>query len=421
MNEAWTRGNRITLLENGEEYFPRVFEAIRAARFQVLIETFILFEDKVGLELKELLRDAARRGVSVVVTVDAWGSPPDRLGERYIHDLADAGVKLQVYGEPGWLGKHLGVVRRLSVFRRLHRKLIVVDGELAFIGGINFAADHLADYGPESKQDYAVALQGPIVDDVHRFLERATAAPAGLRARWRHWRTPPAAHAPSPPAGTTDAILVTRDNRRHTSDIERHYRLAIRTARKEVLIACAYFFPSYSLLRELRQAACRGVQVRLILQGKPDMAIVPIAARLLYTYLITDGVRIYEYCRRPLHAKVALVDDVWATVGSSNLEPFSLSLQLEANVMLRDRAFNRELRTRLLSLIEKDCVAVEPDRLPPDNWWRGLVGIIVFHFLRHFPWWVQRLPPHRPHLTAPGSPTRKPPGRKAFSRGGRHD
>ncbi|MFU8817478.1 MAG: cardiolipin synthase ClsB [Pseudomonadales bacterium] len=416
MNHAWSSGNRVDLLENGEEYFPRVFAAIRGARFEVLIETFILFDDKIGRELKAVLVDAARRGVNVIMTVDGWGSPPSRLSSRFIHELTEAGVKFQIYGELGWLGKRLNMARRFKAFRRMHRKIVVVDGTLAFIGGINFSADHVADFGPESKQDYSVELQGPIVDDVHRFLERALTAPIGLRARWRRWRTPAVVRDPSPPAGDAEAILVTRDNRHHTNDIERHYRHAIRAARKEVLIACAYFFPSYTLLRELRRAAQRGVQVRLILQGKPDMAIVPIAARLLYSYLINNGVEIYEYCLRPMHAKVATVDDLWATVGSSNLEPFSLSLQLEANVMLRDHAFNRELRARLLALIDEHCVAVDPSHLPPDNWWRALVGVVVFHFLRHFPSWVQRLPTHRPRLNV-----QQPPNRKPLYRDSQHD
>ncbi|HEY4541258.1 MAG TPA: cardiolipin synthase ClsB [Noviherbaspirillum sp.] len=405
MKDAWTSGNRVRLLENGEAYFPRVFDAIRAARFQVLIETFILYEDKVGLELKKVLIEAARRGVSVVVSVDGWGSPPEKLSEQYIRELAEAGVKLQVHGEPGWLGKRLGVVRRLNVFHLLHRKMVVIDGRIGFIGGINFSADHLADFGPESKQDYAVELQGPIVDEMHAFLERTMLAPAGLRARWLRRRAPAVVRNPSPPAGTVQALLTWRDNRRHRNDIERHYRLAIRTAREEVTIANAYFFPSYTLLRELRRAARRGVRVSLILQGQPDMAIVPVAARLLYHYLIRDGVTIYEYCRRPLHAKVALVDDVWATVGSSNLDPFSLSLQLEANVVLRDAAFNRELRARLNALVAQHCVAVDPKDLPPDNWWRGVVSVVVFHVLRHFPWWLQNLPIHRhPGLSVPAPP-----------------
>jgi cardiolipin synthase A/B len=399
MKRAWTPGNRVRLLENGEAFFPRVFEAIEAARFQVLIETFILFEDKVGLELKQVLMDAARRGVNVVVSVDGWGSPPEKLSDGFVNDLSEAGVSFQVYDQLGWLGKHIDPVRRMRAFRRMHRKFVVIDGTLGFIGGINFSADHLADFGAESKQDYAIELQGPIVDEIHRFLERELTAPAGLWARWRRWRTPAVVREPSPPAGETEALLVTRDNRRHTNDIEKHYRLAIRTARRRVLIACAYFFPSYSLLRELRHAARRGVDVRIILQGKPDMAIVPIAARLLYNYLFKDGVRIFEYCRRPLHAKVAVIDDEWSTVGSSNLEPFSLSLQLEANVMLRDRAFNRQLGENLQSLIDEHCIAIDASRLPPDNWWRGAVGVIVFHFLRHFPWWMEHLPTHRPRIT----------------------
>jgi cardiolipin synthase A/B len=405
VKHAWARGNAVTLLENGEEFFPRAFGAIARARFEVLIETFILFEDKVGLELKSALIAAARRGVRVTLTVDGWGSPPGKLSEAYIEELTEAGVQFLIYGAPGRiLGvrvealRRIDFVRRIRPFRRMHRKILVVDGTVAFIGGINYSADHLADYGPESKQDYSVELRGPIVDDIQRFAERAT-APAGLRASWRRWRSPPPVRAPSPAAGNADALLVVRDNRRHTTDIERHYRLAIRSARREVTIANAYFFPGYRLLRDLRRAARRGVRVRLILQGQADMAIVPFAARLLYNYLVRDGVQIYEYCRRPMHAKVALVDDHWATVGSSNLDPLSLSLNLEANVMLRDREFNRRLRERLDALVQDHCIAVDESMLPADNWWRAGVGIVAFHVLRHFPDWVQRLPTDRPNLT----------------------
>jgi cardiolipin synthase A/B len=416
MRQSWIGGNLATLLENGEEYFPRVFEAIAAARFQVLIETFILFEDEVGRELHSTLLAAARRGVSVRITVDGWGSPQSKLSDGYIRQLTDAGVGFQIYGAPGTLlGMRLDLLRRLRPFRRMHRKIVVVDGTIAFVGGINFSADHLADYGPLSKQDYSVELRGPIVDEIHRFAERAI-APAGLRARLRSWRAPAAVRRPSPAAGTAEAMLVTRDNRRHTTDIERHYRIAIRAARREVMVANAYFFPGYRLLRELRRAARRGVRVRLILQGQPDMAIVPIAARLLYNYLLRDGVQIFEYCRRPLHAKVALTDEVWSTIGSSNLDPLSLSLNLEANVMLRDRTLNRELRQRLESLLEQHCVAVAPESLPRDNWWRGALGVVVFHFLRHFPDWVQRLPTHRPSLTVLATQQRN-----RLSEGGQHD
>jgi len=405
MRQAWIRGNAASLLENGEEFFPRTLEAIAGARHEVLLETFILFEDTVGQALKTVLIAAARRGVRITLTVDGWGSPPAKLSDAFIDELTAVGVRFQIYGAPGGifgfrldLLRRIDFVRRIKPFRRMHRKILVIDREVAFIGGINYSEDHLADYGPTSKQDYAVELRGPIVDEIHRFAERAS-APAGLRGSWRRWRSSAPVRHPNPPAGHADAMLVTRDNRRHTTDIERHYRLAIRAARHEVTIANAYFFPGYRLLRDLRRAARRGVRVRLILQGRADMAIVPIAARLLYNYLVREGVEIYEYCRRPMHAKVALVDDHWATVGSSNLDPLSLSLNLEANVMLRDREFNRTLRARLEALVEEHCVAVDESTLAPDTWWRAGVGVIVFHFLRHFPDWVQRLPTDRPNLT----------------------
>lgn len=449
MKRNWRPGNKVTLLENGEGYYPRVFECIQQARHEVIIETFILFEDKVGVELRRHLIDAASRGVKVALTIDGWGSPD--LSRDFIDGLTRAGVALHVFDPAPRLW------RRLSLFRRLHRKIVVIDGERAFIGGINFSADHLGDFGPEAKQDYAVELQGPIVEDIHRFALRAirparsfggawpwraaeaAAAPgptdsrdeaarsagdalpppgAPLPARQpaaarqlgsvtaaaaapgaRHWwqrRPPAAAPAQQPQAGGAQALLVTRDNRRHLDDIERQYRLAIRAAKREVIIANAYFFPGLRLLRDLRAAARRGVKVTLILQGQPDMAIVTFGARMLYPYLLEAGVTVYEYCRRPLHGKVALADDEWATVGSSNLDPLSLSLNLEANVILLDREFNQHLRSRLQALMTEHCRKVEPGDVPRRGSWRLGLSVIAFHLLRRFPRWAQLLPEHKP-------------------------
>ncbi len=159
----------------------------------------------------------------------------------------------------------------------------------------------------------------------------------------------------------------------------------LRSAQRRVVIANAYFFPGYRLLREIRNAARRGVEVRLILQGQPDMMIAKLAARMLYSYLLKAGVVIYEYCERPLHGKVALVDEDWSTVGSSNLDPLSLSLNLEANVLIRDRAFNRELFERLDYLSRNHCTAMPKDHAPRGLLWRMTIGFMVFHFLRHFP------------------------------------
>jgi len=385
----WVPGNSFKLLENGEEYFPAVFDAIRAAQREVLIETFILFDDKVGRELRDVLVETARRGVSVDLTVDGYGSPD--LSHGYIDGLIASGVRLHVFDPcPRLFG-----VYRVKLIRRLHRKLVVVDGMKAFVGGINFSADHLDDYGPDAKQDYAVQVEGPLVAQIHRLARSALPSTA---PRWPFRRPPASTTAELPCAGDAQAMLVIRDNDRHPNDIERHYRAAIRAARREVIIANAYFFPGWRLLSEMRRAPRRGVTVKLIVQGKPDMQIVSTAARLLYPDLLADGVQIHEYCRRPLHGKVALVDDDWSTVGSSNLDPLSLALNLEANVIIRDRDFNTMLRERMERLMRDECRPVAREAGPPRTAWRVLVSTIAFHIMRHFPRWAERLPAHRPEV-----------------------
>ena len=391
---GWRDGHEVRLLENGEEYFPAVFDAIRGARSEVLIETFILFEDKVGQELREVLVQAANRGVAVDLLVDGFGSA--ELTPAYIQQMVDAGVRLRTF-DPG--SSLFG--QRLNVWRRMHRKLVVVDARIAFVGGINFSADHLGDFGPMAKQDYAVQVQGPVVDEMRRFA---------LHALGRDdVPLPPQADA-QPRANGVQAQFVVRDNRRHRNDIERHYRAAIRSAKSRVIIANAYFFPGYRLLRQLSRAARRGVDVNLILQGEPDMPIVRKAAQMLYEHLQRDGVKVHEYIRRPLHGKVAVVDDLWATVGSSNLDPLSLSLNLEANLILRGEAFARPLRERLDHLIANDCQLGEAPALGGFTWWRRLRSAVLFHFLRHFPRWAQQLPAHAPRLVPHGTATSAPDG-----------
>ncbi len=388
--KRWISGNRITLLEGGEQYYPRVFESIARARHEVLIETFILFEDKVGNRLRELLVDAARRDVQVDLTIDGYGSPD--LSPQFISSLTSAGVHVHVFDPRPKLWGY-----RMNLFRRMHRKIVVVDGERAFIGGLNFSADHLADFGPQAKLDHAIEIEGPLVSEMRRFVhdQLASAAP---HWRWFRRRAAAPAGAPLRAAGGADAMLVTRDNREHRTDIERHYRIAIRAARQRVWIAVAYFFPGYRLLHDLRKAARRGVDVRLILQGEPDMPIVKVGASMLYHHLLRAGVHIHNYCEKPLHSKVALTDDDWATVGSSNLDPLSLSLNLEANVVIRDRAFNEGLRQRLQHLIDTACNEVHAHQLTEPRLWLHVRSFFVFHVLRRFPAWAGWLPAHVPRF-----------------------
>ena len=387
MKCSWREGNQIQLLENGDQYYPAVFSAIDSAEHKVILETFIWFEDNVGWQLHGVLLNAAKRGVHIEVLLDGYGSPD--LSDRFVGELTAAGVIFRYYDpRPRLLGM------RTNLFRRMHRKIVVVDETVAFVGGINYSAEHMSDSGPEAKQDYAVRVEGPVVQDILQFELQNLPENASARRFWRRRHRAEENRTP----GEAQTLFVWRDNDEHRDDIERHYLKMLANARREVIIANAYFFPGYRLLHAMRNTARRGVTVKLVVQGQPDMPIVKVGARLLYRYLIKGGVKIYEYQRRPLHGKVALMDDHWATVGSSNLDPLSLSLNLEANLIVHDRAFNQTLRDNLNGLIEQDSKAVDSTMVPKRSWWNLSKSVVAFHFLRHFPAMVGWLPAHTPKL-----------------------
>lgn len=391
-SDIWKEGHRIELLENGEEFFPRVNQAIAVAQVSVIIETFILFEDEIGMELHRVMCEAARRGVRVDITVDGYGSP---LTKGFIDSLAEAGVNLHIFDpRPTLMGW------RTNWFRRLHRKIVVVDERLAFVGGINFSVDHIRKFGPEAKQDWSILIEGPVVDDIYRLAESFIHPATPVRRRWWRPRAPmPVPRKPSASVGNATAALIDRDNGRHRDDIERHYRTVMRAARRRIIIANAYFVPGYRLLRAIRDAARRGVDVHLILQGRSDKWITQWAGAILYDWLLAGGVKIHEYCERPLHGKVAIVDDEWSTVGSSNLDPLSLSLNLEANVMILDTEFNTILTERLEKLIHESCKEITPHKAPVRTWGRQTLTFLLFHFLRWYPAWGGWLPAHRSRIT----------------------
>ena len=384
MKFSWQEGNQVELLINGEEYYPRVFDCIRNAKKEVLLETFIIFDDSVGNRLKAALLEAARRGVRIEIIVDGYGTAD--LPEEYINELADVGVHIRMFDpKPRLLGM------RTNVFRRLHRKIVVVDGEIAFIGGINFSDEHMRDFGEMSKQDYALEIRGPVVEDARR-------SSLAILRDWAHVTDLPEIARAETSAGQAKALLAIRNNNGNRDDIEKQYLQALRAAKHRALITNAYFLPSYRLMRELRRTARRGVKVTLILQGHPDLRWARALTSLIYNYLLRHGVIIHEYCRRPLHGKVALVDDEWCTVGSSNLDPLSLSLNLEANLIIRDRALNGKLYDHLTSLADSDCQVITEKIAVRGYWWRMPLSFACFHFLRHFPAIAGILPAHTPVL-----------------------
>ena len=367
--------HELRLLPGATTYFPALIEAINQARAEVLVETYIFDFARSVIQVAEALESAAARGVVVRVVVDGIGT--DELPAEWQRRWQIAGVQWRVFNPAaGW---RLLVPRR---WRRLHRKLCVIDGELGFCGGINLLDDyHDPNHGAleEPRFDFSVRITGPLVGDMHETMGRLWARMQISREARRHdvdgalqavrraaragadmtdpgLAAGPPSHALSPLPGRAIAALVLRDNLRYRRRIETAYRLAIAQARREILIANAYFIPGVKLQRALLRAAKRGVRVTLLLQGRYEYFMQYHASRAVYDVLLRAGIEIIEYDASFLHAKVAVMDSgagMLATVGSSNLDPLSLLLAREANVFVRDEGFANELRACLLDAIQR--------------------------------------------------------------------
>ncbi|HMC14022.1 MAG TPA: cardiolipin synthase ClsB [Albitalea sp.] len=359
---VFTGGNRVKLLRGGDELFPAMLRAIAGARHEIWLATYIFNDDPAALEIAQALAEACKRGVQVRVVVDGFGSrvTMPALKKRMCDSGVEAVVFRPIHRWWNWL--------QPGQLRRLHQKLCAVDDEVAFVGGINIIDDRIdQNHGrqDEPRLDFAVELRGPVVAPVvlagravwsrahlgedfkEEVIALARAAEPVARAkrllkrlRLPHLKGAKGKLSDLPPVR---AAFVLRDNLRRRRTIERSYIAAIRKARERIDLASPYFYPGGSFRSALRQAARRGVQVRLLMQGKLDYRFAGLAARTLYDELLGAGVHIFEYTPAFLHAKVALVDDQWATVGSSNIDPLSLLLNLEANVVVRDADFNAEL------------------------------------------------------------------------------
>ncbi len=341
-------GNKLQLLTNGRAYFPALQQAIDAAQSEIYLETYIFADDDAGRRIAAALVRAAGRGVTVHVLIDGFGSKG--MFEQIRRMLSASNIEVLIFGP-----KTSPLTLRRNRLRRLHRKLVAVDARVAFVGGINVIDDMHTPRHTPPRYDYAVRIEGPLVENVLEQAERLW-----RRVAWASLKRGLERHAPVDAAehGTQHALLVVRDNFRHRSDIEDAYLDAIRGAHKEVIIANAYFFPGARFRQALRAAARRGVRVVLLLQGKVEYVLLHYASRALYGSLLDAGVEIYEYHKSFLHAKVAVIDRRWATVGSSNIDPFSLMLAREANIVVDDLHFAQELRRSLLDHMKSGAKVV---------------------------------------------------------------
>jgi cardiolipin synthase len=395
-------GHQLQLLQGGQAFFQALIGAIDRSVHEVRFETYIFSVEACGEQVATAFERAAQRGVAVYLVMDGVGTTS--LPLEWVNRFKAAGVEWRIFSPLG----RLGVLIPTS-WRRLHRKLCVVDGSVAFCGGINVLDDFYdPNYGVLTvpRFDFAVRVTGPLVQLVYeataqfwwRLQAANTARQSDFSAAWgalqEAVRLALEAHAETDlnqdrlapvnavSGHTTRAALVLRDNLRNRSRIERSYRKAIGEARQEIIIANAYFVPGRKLRQGLIHAARRGVRVRLLLQGRYEYFMQYHAARPVYGVLLAAGVEIHEYSVSFLHAKVAVIDGHWATVGSSNLDPLSLLLAREANVVVDDVTFAQDLRQRLETAMTQGGTRVDPAVYANRPWRQRLLDRVALGVMR---------------------------------------
>ncbi|MEY3654444.1 MAG: cardiolipin synthase ClsB [Pseudomonadota bacterium] len=374
----------ISLLEGSRALFPAMIQAMDGARHEIHLETYIFDFQGAAADVAQALERAAQRGVQTCVVVDGVGTPV--VPVVWQRRLAQAGVQWQTFEPVAPLGLLVP-----SRWRRLHRKLCTVDGAVAFCGGIN-VLDDFFDHDEttalrQPRLDFAVRLTGPLVADVRHTMRQLWWRNQAVRD-WRDSKLSAAVEALK--EGGTDRQrpttgrlrLVLRDNLRHRTRIERHYLHALGRARNEVWIANAYFYPGARLRRALLAAAQRGVRITILVQGHYDHVVPYRAARHLYGPLLAAGVHIHEYHASFMHAKVAVIDAQWVTVGSSNLDPLSLLLAREANVVARDPELARVLKLRLAQALHEGAHQIQPTEHAHRGWVARALDAISAGLLR---------------------------------------
>ncbi len=346
-----TPDNQITLLTASSVYFSTMIGALDKAQQDIYLESYIFKNDTTGRNVAASLCRAALRGVKTHLLIDGFGS--NRLPNSMVDELVEAGVlvlKFQPQISP-WTFRR----RRL---RRLHRKIVVVDAKIAFVGGLNISDDRTSPHF-----DFAVKVEGPLVKAIYTSCCRVWSLVARINLRPGWSRSKNRTIPPLQSRGNIRATFLVRDNFRHRRDIENAYLQAIDAAHNEIIIANPYFLPGLNFRHALSAAARRGVRVVLLLQGRADHRLFQFASRALYGSFLDAEIEIYEYHKSFLHAKVAVIDNYWATVGSSNLDPFSLLLALEANIVVYDQNFAIALKDEL-----DQAITIGARRFSENSW-----------------------------------------------------
>ncbi len=372
--------NHVELIISGKEYFKKLEELIDKAEYYIHLQTYVFQDDTTGSHIQKALIRAAKRGVKIYLLIDAYGS--SSLPKKFIDEMVSAGIEFRFYGQ---LFSHWAV----HISRRMHHKIFVVDGVYSIAGGINISDNYNDLHGRKAWLDFAVLSKGPISLELLLICLR----------KWkrRRLRKIPSEFLNKKNEHENHAhgcFVYARENDPwlNKNQVSLTYRRAFRSAEKEIIIAGGYFIPGFVFRKLMKNAVRRGVEIKIITGTKSDVGVAKNAKQFLYDWMLRNGIKIYEYRKSNVHAKVAVVDKEWATVGSYDLNNLSAYSNIELNVDIMNETFASHLHNILEKIIKEDCIQITPDRLMKRyNWKKQFRAWLSYRIVRGLFWFSEVL------------------------------
>jgi cardiolipin synthase len=357
--------DEVQLVYSGSDYFDRLLELIHAAKDSIYFQTYIYDSDSTGILIGDALKVAAGRGVKVYMLLDAFGSK--ELSGEFIADLINAGIHLRMFAP--FFSRHT-----INFGRRLHHKVVVADHCVALIGGINISDKYRGSSIQRAWLDYAILVKGDVCEQVDKIC---------LAILRRQFPISRKKNVPSLPVSNSLVRFRQNDHLRRKRQISKSYLQAIRTAEHSIAFVSSYFLPGRRILKALKKAAKKGVQVTIILSADSDIFLYGRATSHLYISLMKWGIHIYEWNQSILHGKIAMVDDKWVTIGSFNLNYLSALSSIELNVEVIDPTIVNQLKQHLQEIIRNGCKKIDyEDYLQSNTWKRRMLNTIVYYLTR---------------------------------------
>lgn len=355
----------VQLVYSGNDYFEKLEELILTAKTSIYFQTYIFDDDATGILIANALKAAAAKGVKIYMLIDAFGSK--ELSKKFIVDLQNAGIRIRMFAP--FFSKNT-----INFGRRMHHKVIVADDSIALVGGINISNKYRGSAMERAWLDYAILVKGNVCAQLTKICL------ALVNRRFPILKKNPV----TPPAVSNCLVRFRQNDRlRGKRQISKDYLQAIRTAEHSIIFVSSYFLPGRRILKALKKAAKRGVEVTIILSANSDILLFGKATSHLYTSLMKQGIHIYEWEQSILHGKIAMVDDKWVTIGSFNLNYLSALSSIELNVETLDATLVTQLQKHIQEVIKTGCKKIDYDNYQEFNTWkRRIINTTAYYLTR---------------------------------------